>query len=151
MIIKANRNLYKNALIALAALLIFMGTLAYFLGFTVNMTSLCLYFLFIAIVIITSLALFLMIDTLNNKLIIFDNEKIIERNSNSEKIVVYYSQILNTKYCDRIDFLRENIDFGYVEIKYRLDPKDKQPLYVNLYLSKKHYEQFLLIMRSGLH
>lgn len=31
--IKANQNLYKNILIAFAGLIIFMGSLGYFLGF----------------------------------------------------------------------------------------------------------------------
>lgn len=148
--IKANQNFYKNVLIVLAVLIVFIGSLAYFLGFNINKESLYFYFLFISFVIAASFALFLIIDKINNKYIIFDKEKIIEKNNDSEKIIVFYDQILFVKYFNRIDFIRGIIDFGYVEIMYKTDSKKEEPKYLNLYLSPKCYKQFLALKQNGL-
>lgn len=139
--IKANRNLYQNILIAFATLIIFLGTLAYFLGFDVNEKSLLYYALFLISTIILFLILFIIIDGMNKKFIIFDNDKIIEMYKNNEEIILCFNQILYTKYHNNIDLIYGIIDFGYVEIVYKLDSKDKEPKSLNLYLSKKNYKK----------
>ncbi|MBQ7225409.1 MAG: hypothetical protein IJX02_02265 [Clostridia bacterium] len=139
--IKANRNLYKNILIAFCSLIIFIGTLAYFLGFDLNIKSLLYYAIFLTSTIIVFFGLFLIIDKINKKYIVFDNDKIIEMHSNEEKVILYFNQILYTKYHNNIDLLYGNIDFGYVEIVYKTDSKDKEPKSLNLYLSKKNYKK----------
>lgn len=139
--IKANRNLYQNILIAFATLIIFLGTLAYFLGFDVNGKSLLYYAIFLISTIILFFILFIIIDTINKKFIVFDNDKIIEMNKNNKKIILYFNQILYTKYHNNIDLIYGIIDFGYVEIVYKLDSKDKEPKCLNLYLSKKNYKK----------
>ena len=139
--IKANRNLYKNILIAFCSLIIFIGTLAYFLGFDLNIKSLLYYAIFLTSTIIVFFGLFLIIDKINKKYIVFDNDKIIEMHSNEEKVILYFNQILYTKYHNNIDLLYGNIDFGYVEIVYKTDSKDKEPKSLNLYLSKKNYQK----------
>ena len=139
--IKANQNLYKNILIAFCSLIIFIGTLAYFLGFDLNIKSLLYYAIFLTSTIIVFFGLFLIIDKINKKYIVFDNDKIIEMHSNEEKVILYFNQILYTKYHNNIDLLYGNIDFGYVEIVYKTDSKDKEPKSLNLYLSKKNYKK----------
>ena len=86
--IKANRNLYQNILIAFATLIIFLGTLAYFLGFEVNGKSLLYCAIFLISTIILFFILFLIIDTINKKFIVFDNAKIIEMYKNNKKIIL---------------------------------------------------------------
>lgn len=139
--IKANRNLYQNILIAFATLIIFLGTLAYFLGFDVNEKSLLYYAIFLISTIILFFILFIIIDKINKKFIVFDNDKIIEMYKNNEKIILYFNQILYTKYHNSIDLISGIIDFGYVEIVYKLDSKDIEPKCLNLYLSKKNYQK----------
>ena len=142
--IKANQNLYKNVLIAFASLLIFMGSLGYFLGFDVNIKSLLFYVIFLVSTIILFLVVFLIIDKNNKKYIIFDEDKIIEKNKYNERIIVYYNQILYTKYHNSIDLFYGNIDFGYVEIAYKIDSKDKETKLIHLYLSKKNYKKIFV-------
>ena len=55
--IKANQNLYRNILIVFNGLIVFMGSLGYFLGFDVNANSL----LFYAIFLMSTFALFFII------------------------------------------------------------------------------------------
>lgn len=139
--IKANQSLYKNILIAFAILIILMGSLGYFLGFHINTESLLFYTVFLVSTSIVFGVIFLVIDKSNHKYIIFDEEKIIEKNRENEKIIVYYNQILYTKYHNRIDLIYGIIDFGYVEIVYLTDSKDKEKNSVCLYLSKKNYKR----------
>lgn len=139
--IKANRNLYKNILIAFSILIILIETLAYFLGFDVNVKSLLYYVIFLISTILLFFALFLIIDKINKKYIIFDGEKIIEKHNNEEKIILYFNQILYTKYHNKIDLMYGIIDFGYVEIAYKTDSKDKEVKYFHIYLSKKNYKK----------
>ena len=140
--IKANQNLYKNILIACNGLIIFMGSLGYFLGFTVNANSLLFYATFLISTIILFFIVFLVIDKCNKKYIVFDEEKIKEESKYGEKVIVYYNQILYTKYHNRIDLFNCNIDFGFVEIVYKNDSKDKEPKKVHLYLSKNNYKKY---------
>lgn len=142
--IKANRNLYKNVLIAFASLLIYMGSLGYFLGFDVNIESLLFYVLFLVSTMILFLVVFLIIDKINKKYIIFDEEKIIEKNKYNERIILYYNQIVYTKYHNSIDLFNCIIDFGYVEIGYIIDIKDKETKVTHLYLSKKNYKKIFV-------
>jgi len=142
--IKANQNLYKNILIAFASLLIFMGSLGYFLGFNVNTKSLLFYVLFLISTILLFFVAFLIVDKNNKNYIIFDDDKIIEKNKYNERIMVYYNQILCTKYHNSIDLLYGNIDFGYVEIVYKMDSKDREPKLIHLYLSKKDYKKIFV-------
>ncbi len=139
--IKANRNLYKNILIAFCILIIFIGSLGYFLGFSINAKSLLYYLIFLISVMLFFVVLFLIIDKLNKTYIVFDKEKIIERHNNEEKIIVYFNQILYTRYHNSIDLFFGNIDFGYVEIVYKIDSKDKEAKRIGLYLSKKNYKK----------
>jgi len=139
--IKANQNLYKNILIAFNGLIVFMGSLSYFLGFDVNANSLLFYAIFLIATFILFFIIFLVIDKCNKKYIVFDDEKIKEKSNNDEKVIAYYNQILYTKYHNRIDLFNGNIDFGFVEIVYKNDSKDKEPKKVHLYLSKKNYKQ----------
>lgn len=142
--IKANQNLYKNIFIAFASLLIFMGSLGYFLGFNVNTKSLLFYVLFLISTILLFFVAFLIVDKNNKNYIIFDDDKIIEKNKYNERIMVYYNQILCTKYHNSIDLLYGNIDFGYVEIVYKMDSKDREPKLIHLYLSKKDYKKIFV-------
>lgn len=139
--LKANRNFYKNILISFCGLFIFMESLSYFLGFTVNANSILIYFIFLISTIILFLIIFLIVDMFNKKYIVFDKEKIIEESKCGEKIIVYYNQILYTKYHNRIDLFNGNIDFGFVEIVYKTDARDKQTKRFCLYLSKKKYKK----------
>ena len=63
---------------------------------------------------------------------------------------MYYNQIQNIKYYNRIDLIRGIIDFGYADIIYKVDIKEKELRHISLYLSKKHYEEFLIIKRNSL-
>lgn len=139
--IKANQNLYKNILIAFAGLIIFMGSLGYFLGFDINKKSLVFYVIFLISTITLFLIIFLIVDKSNKKYIVFDENKIIEKNKHDEKVIVYFNQILYTNYHNSIDLLNGNIDFGYVKIAYKVDTKDKEPKFIQFYLSKKNYKK----------
>lgn len=139
--IKANQNLYRNILIAFNGLIVFMGSLGYFLGFDVNANSLLFYAIFLMSTFALFFIIFLVIDKCNKKYIVFDDEKIKEESNSCEKIIVYYDQILYTKYHNRIDLFIGNIDFGFVEIVYKNDSKDKETKKVHLYLSKKNYKK----------
>ena len=139
--IKANQHFYKNVIIAFAVLILFMGSLSYFLGFDINTGSLLYYLLFILLTVFTFVMIFIIVDKFNEKYIIFDDEKIIEKYKSSEKIIVYFDQILYTKYHNSIDLTIGNIDFGYVEIVYKFNNTDKEPKHLNLYLSKKNYKR----------
>ncbi len=138
--IKANRNFYKNVLIAFASLLIFMGSFGYFLGFEVNVNSLMYYALFLVSTILLFLVVFLIIDISNKKYFVFDDGKIIEKNKHNERLIVCYNQILYTKYHNSIDLFYPNIDFGYAEIVY-FDSKDRETKSIHIYLSKKNYKK----------
>ena len=74
--IKANQSLYKNVLLAFNVLIIFMGSLGYFLGFTINANSLLFYSIFLISTVILFFIVFLAIDKCNKKYIVFDEEKI---------------------------------------------------------------------------
>lgn len=139
--IKANQSLYKNILIACNGLLILMGSFSYFFGFAINANSLLFYGIFLISTTLFCLILFLVVDTCNKKYIVFDGEKIKEESKHGEKIIVYYHQILYTRYHNRIDLLLGNIDFGFVEIVYQPEPKEKEPKHFSLYLSKKNYKK----------
>ena len=142
--IKANQNLYRHILIGFAALIIFMGTLAYFLGFNINVQSILYYVLFLISTIILFFVIFLFIDKTNKKYIIFDEEKIIEKDKVDERIIVFYNQILYTKYHNKIDLFYGIIDFGYVEIVYKVNSKDPHPQRLYLYLSPKNYSKIFV-------
>ena len=144
MIIKANQNLYKNILICFAVFIILVGTLAYILGFDIDTKSILYYVIFLNSTIILFFIAFLIIDKINKKYIIFDEEKIIEKNDADERIILYNNQILYTKYHNKIDLIFGIIDFGYVEIVYKIDSKDKQPKYLHLYLSLKNYKKIFV-------
>ncbi len=142
--IKANRNLYKNILIAFSGLIILMGSLGYFFGFNINAQSLFFYAVFLISTVIVFLVIFFVIDQCNKKYIVFDGEKIKEESRHGEKILVYYNQILYTKYHNSIDLFIGNIDFGYVEIVYKIDSKDKDAKRFCLYFSKKNYKKMFV-------
>lgn len=139
--IKANQSFYRTVLIMFVCIIIFGESLGYFLGFDINVKSLMFYAIFLISTFILFYILFLIIDILNKKYIIFDEEKIIEKKKDKEKILVYYNQIVSTKYHNKIDLLDSAIDFGYVKIDYRIDSKDREPKFVCLYLSKKNYKK----------
>lgn len=139
--IKANKNLYKNILIAFNGLIVFIGSLGYFLGFKVDATSLLFYAIFLISTSILFFIVFLIVDKCNKKYIVFDEEKIKEESKCGEKVIVYYNQILYTKYYNRIDLFNGIIDFGFIEIVYKNDSKDKESKKVHLYLSKKNYKE----------
>ncbi len=137
--IKVNRNLYKNILILFFIVIGFVESLAYFLGFDINAKSILYYVIFLISTMLLFFALFLIIDKLNKKYIVFDGEKIIEKHNNEEKVFLYYDQILGTKYHNNIDLVFGIIDFGYVEIKYKINSKDKDLKHLCIYMSKKMY------------
>lgn len=141
LMIKSNQSFYKNVLIAFNGLIILMGSLCYFLGFTIDASSLLFYGVFLISTIISFFIVFLIIDKCNKKYIVFDGEKIKEESKYGEKVIVYYHQILYTRYHNRIDLFHGIIDFGFVEIVYKTDSKDKEPKYCCLYLSKKNYRK----------
>ena len=129
-----------SILIAFSLLIIFIGTLSYFLGFDVNIESLLYYVVFLIFTILFFFVLFLIIDKMNKKYIVFHNDKIIEMHDNEEKVILYFNQILYTKYHNDINLIYGIVDFGYVEIVYKINSKDKEPKHLNLYLSKKNYK-----------
>ncbi len=141
--IKENRNFYKNVLILFALVVIFIESLAYFLGFDIdiNIESLLFYGIGLLSTVILFWVIFLIIDKCNNRYIIFDGEKIIRKTKDSETILLYYYQILYTKYRNNIDLLYGYADFGYAEIVYKNDTKDKEAKRMGIYLSKKEYKQ----------
>lgn len=139
--IKANQQLYKYILLAIAILLIFISSLGYFLGFSINVFSFLTYLLVILSIVLLSFLSYLIIDKMNHKYIVFDDEKIIERNRSLEKIIVYRHQILYTKYRNSINLIYGIIDFGYAEIAYKLDFKDKETKYINLYMPLNMYKK----------
>lgn len=139
--IKANQNFYKNILIAFNGLIVYMGSLGYFFGFDVNANTLLFYAIFLISTVILFFIIFLVIDKCNKKYIVFDDEKIKEESNGCEKVIVYYNQILYTKYHNRIDVFNCNIEYGFVEIVYKNNSNDKEPEIVNIYLSKKNYKK----------
>ena len=139
--IKANQSLYKNIMIAFASLVILMGSLGYFLGFNISRETLLFYIVFLISTILFFLIVFLIVDKVNNKYFIFDEEKVIEKKHTDEKVILYYNQILYTKYHNQIDLLYGIIDFGYVEIVYKTSLNDKQSKQLCIYLSKKNYNK----------
>lgn len=92
--------------------------------------------------ILVALLLFWLIDTLDQSYVIFDDEKIIEKNRHGEERAVYYNQIVYAKYRNGIDLLDGRFDIaGHVDIVYKLDSKDHGPKRIALYLSKKVYKK----------
>ncbi len=144
MVRKANRNLYKNILIGFACVFIFMGSLAFILGFAINTKSLLHYGVFLISTIILFFLIFLIVDKINKEYIVFDKEKIIKKIGADERVIVYYNQILRTEYHNKIDLMFGTIDFGYVEIVYKINPKDKELKYLHLYLSSKDYKEIFV-------
>lgn len=145
--IKANQNLYKNTLIIFNVLTVFMGSLSYFLGFDINAKSLLFYGIFLISTVVIFFVIFLVVDKCNKKYIVFDEDKINEEFQNDNKIIIYYNQILYTKYHNSIDILYGNIDFGFLEIVYKNDSKDKDPKIIHIYLSKKNYNKLFKIIK----
>jgi hypothetical protein len=139
--IKLNQSLYRNILISFWILFIILGSFAYFLGFEINARSVLFYLLFAVSCAFVLLIIYFVIDASNKNFLIFDKEKIVEYRNSCEKTLVYFNQILYTKYHNEIDIIGGHIDFGYVEIVYKLDSKDKECKYINLYLSKKIYKK----------
>lgn len=137
--VKANQNFYKNVLIAFGCVIVYGGSLAYFLGFSINVNSLLFYAIFLISTCSLCFGIFLVIDKCNKKYIVFDEEKIKEESKNGETVIVYYHQILYTKYHNSIDPFLGNIDFGFVEIAYITDSGNKE--HYHLYLSKKNYKK----------
>ncbi|MBQ2804606.1 MAG: hypothetical protein IJF10_01880 [Clostridia bacterium] len=140
--VKANQNFYKNIVILFGSVIVFNGSFGYFLGFTINAKSLAFYGIFLILTIFLCFIIFIVIDKCNKSYIVFDEEKIKEESKHGQKIIVYYNQILYTKYHNSIDILMGHMDFGYVEIVYKIDSKDKEPKHICLYLSKKNYKKF---------
>ena len=119
-------------LIAFGLVIVFAGSLVYFLGFNVNIKSLLFYCVFLVSTAIFCLVIFLIIDKLNKTYIIFDEEKIVEKSKYNERTIVYYNQILYTQYHDKIDLINCT-DFGYVEIVYKIDSKDNDAFEISEY------------------
>ena len=139
--IKENRNFYKNIFIFTALVIIFIGSFACFLSFGINGKSLFFYAVFCVATVILLCVIFFIIDKCNNTYIIFDGEKIIRRTKNGETILLYYHQILYTKYRNEIDLLYGYADFGYAEIVYKNDTNDREAKRMGIYLSKKDYKK----------
>ena len=139
--IKENRNFYKNLLIFVAIIIILIGSFACFFAFGISGKVLFFYAVFLVATAILLGAIFLIIDKCNNTYIIFDGEKIIRKTKDSETILLYDYQILYTKYRNRIDLLYGYADFGYAEIVYKNDTKDREAKRMGIYLSKKDYKK----------
>ena len=139
--IKLNQSFYRNILISFWILFLALGSFSYFLGFDITVKSALLYLLFVFSCSLIFFFIYLIIDTSNKNYLIFDNEKIIECIKTNERTLVYFNQILYTKYHNAIDIIGGDIDFGYVEIVYKLDSKDKEAKYIYLYLSKRNYKK----------
>ena len=139
--IKLNQSLYKNILISFWFLFFSIETFAYFLGFEINIKSALYYLLGVVSYTLILFIIYLVIDTSNKNFLLFDKEKIVEYRKGNEKILVYFKQILYTKYHNGIDVIYGFTDFGHVEIVYKLDSKDIEPKRLNLYLSKKNYKK----------
>ena len=139
--IKSNQSFYRKILMSFWMLFLILGSFAYFLGFDINTRSLLLYLLFVFSCTLILLFVYIIIDASNKNYLIFDEEKIIEYRKTNERTLLYFNQILYTKYHNKIDIIGGHIDFGYVEIVYKLDNKDKDAKYMNLYLSKKNYKK----------
>ena len=137
--IKANQSLYRNIILAFATLFVCICTATYFLGFDVNTDSFFVYLITLFSIKLFFILLYWLIDQLNHKYIVFDNEKIIEINRNTKKILGYYHQIAYTKYHNQIDLVSGVIDFGYVEIVFVKNATEAETKRINLYLSKKQY------------
>jgi len=147
--IKANQNFYKNVLVAVGGLFAIYASFAYFLGFDVNAKSLIVYALLLLSCILLLLVVYVTINTVNRNYIAFDEEKIVTIKRDKEKIMLYYYQILYTKYHNSIDILYGNIDFGYMEIVYKTDTKDKEAKRLCMYISKKAYRAVCAKYRLG--
>lgn len=139
--IKLNQSFYGKILISFWLLFLLFGSFAYFLSFDFNIRSLLFYLLFVFSCTLILLIIYFIIDTSNKNYLIFDEEKIVEYKKTNERTLVYFNQIIYTKYHNKIDIIGGHIDFGYVEIVYKLDSKDKDAKHINLYLSKKIYKK----------
>lgn len=138
--IKNNRNLYLSLLIMSAIVIVFIGSLAYFLGFDVNVESLLFYLIFLFSTFILFFVIFLIIDVTNKKYLIFDDEKIILKNKTDETVLVYLNQILYTKYHN-FHIGLDYIETAYAEIVYKIDSKDATPKSLWLSISKSAYKK----------
>ena len=137
--IKANQSLYRNIILAFAVLFICICTASYFLGFDVNVDSFVIYLITAFAIVLVFILLYCLIDKLNHKYIVFDDEKMIEINRDTKKVLGYYHQIAYTKYHNQIDLIGGFIDFGYVEIVFMKNATEAEAKRINLYLSKKQY------------
>lgn len=152
MIIKVNRNLYKGILIGFASLFIFVETLAFFLGFDINAKSILHYAVALISTMMLFFLIFLIIDKANKKYIVFDKEKIILKKGSDEKVLLYYYQILRTKYHNDVNLFFGYIDFGYVEIVYKMNPQDKEVKCLHIHLSpKEHKDIFVKPMSKNIY
>ena len=149
--IKANQNLYRHLLIIFAVIVAFLGSLAYFLGFKINLESLFYYFMFLASVAIFFGILDLIINKCNQTYLIFDEEKVSLEKKQVRIESIYYDRISNATYRDNrsfvdiLAFLLESISFGNPEFSGCVDivyiNSDKEIKHSCYFISKKNYKK----------
>ncbi len=121
--IRKNENLFIFLLVLFDIALIFIISLAYFLGWKLNVNNFIIYCIIITFLLLMSLFSYLLFIFLNKSVIIFTDNEIIEINKNKETIIISYIDIWYSKYSGIFNTFIFVDGGGYLSI-YRSNDED---------------------------
>lgn len=131
--IRKHENLFSFFLVLFDIVLIFIISLAYFLGWKLNVNNFIIYCIIITFLLLMSLFSYLLFIFLNKSVIIFTDNEIIEINKNKETIIISYIDIWYSKYSGIFNTLIFVDGGGYLSI-YRRNDEDNP---ITISISKK--------------
>lgn len=131
--IRKHENLFSFFLVLFDIVLIFIISLAYFLGWKLNVNNFIIYCIIITFLLLMSLFSYLLFIFLNKSVIIFTDNEIIEINKNKETIIISYIDIWYSKYSGIFNTLIFVDGGGYLSIYRRND--ENNPITISI--SKK--------------
>lgn len=118
-------------------LLIWISTLSYFLGFSINLITLLYYILSILIIVLICIGIYAGYILLCKTFIIFTDEAIIKIKKDKVLMSVEYSQIMNAKYYPIMDWFVGGSKGGNLIIEAESPSKaDTLTIYIPIFKSK---------------
>lgn len=118
-------------------LLIWISTLSYFLGFSINLTTLLYFILSILIIVLICICVYVGYILLCKTFIVFTDEAIIKIRKDNILMTIEYSKIWNAKYYPIIDWLVGGSKGGNLIIEAESSSKaEPLTIYIPIYKSK---------------
>ena len=141
---KYNDSLYKTIIFIADIALILLTMLTYFLGWELNIKSFLIFLSIIFGIFVFSVLVYLAIYFFNKTYIHIDREEIRKVGKNTDVILLKTSQVLYTKYLNKIefiDFINPISELGCMEITYKKE--DSLISAMRIYCSKKIYKKII--------